>query len=186
VAEEIGGPAWPRRHWRALLLGAVVAIAALGIGVAISWPYSSLVLVPDHSDLTQDVTVEGVAPARVRLEDTEESRRPGVYGLDWQAGHAIVGEVVARGDGGVTRTLRAVDGYLVPGMKVAIDSRVYRGDPEQALGIPFVAVGVRGELGTMPAWRAGPRSGPGRSSSTGSTATRGTDCGSCPSSAKPA
>jgi hypothetical protein len=158
VGEEIGG-AWPRRHWRALLAGALALIAVLGIGTAISWHFSSAVLVPDHSDLPQDVTVEAIHRGSIRLEDSGESRRPGVYGLDWQAGHAVIGASLAGGgDGGVTRTLRSVDGYLAPGMRVAIDPRVYRGDPRQALGMPFAEVGIRGELGTMPAWRVGPRS----------------------------
>ena len=58
----------------------------------------------------------------------------------------------------MTRRLRRVDGYLVPGTKVAIDSKVWSGDPRQALGMPFAEVEVPGELGKMPAWRVGPRS----------------------------
>jgi alpha-beta hydrolase superfamily lysophospholipase len=155
VGEGIGGPAWPRRHWRALLAAAAALVAVLGIGVAISWHFSSQVLVPDHSDWPADITVEAIGRGTIVLEETDESRRPGVYGLDWQAGHAVVGAVVRSDEDGVTRTLRDVSGYLVPGVSVAIDSKVYRGDPEQALGMPFAAVGVRGELGRMPAWRVG-------------------------------
>ena len=58
----------------------------------------------------------------------------------------------------VTRRLRDVRGYLVPGRKVVLDSDVYVGDPGQALGLPFSNVRVRGELGAMPAWEI-----PGRS-----------------------
>jgi hypothetical protein len=46
----------------------------------------------------------------------------------------------------------------VPGAKVAFDSKVYAGNPMQALGMPFAEVAVPGELGRMPAWRVGPRS----------------------------
>ncbi len=149
------GEAWG--HWRALLAAAIVAIVVLGIGVALSWHFSSKVVVPDHSDFAEDVSVEAVHPRTILLEDTEESRRPGVYGLDWQAGHAIVGAVIGNDRGTVTRTLRGVSGYLVPGTQVAIDSKVWRGDPMQALGMPFTEVEVPGELGRMPAWRVGPR-----------------------------
>ncbi len=158
MGEELGGPAWPRRHWRALLAAAIALLVALAIGAAISWHFSSAVLVPDHSDLPQDVAVEALGPGTIRLEDSDESDRPGVYGLDWQAGHAIVGEIVDHGGDGVTRRLRSVDGYLVAGMKVALDSKVWSGDPRQALGMPFAEVEVPGELGKMPAWRVGPRS----------------------------
>ncbi len=52
----------------------------------------------------------------------------------------------------VTRRLRAVDGYLAPGMKVAIDPDVYAGNPTAALGLPSSTVPIPDELGPMPAW----------------------------------
>ncbi len=52
----------------------------------------------------------------------------------------------------MTRRLRSVDGYLVPGMDVAIESKVYLGDPGQARGLPFRDVRLPDELGPMPAW----------------------------------
>ncbi len=147
--------AWPRRHWRLLAAGAAVLLVALGIGAALSWHFSSAVLVPDHSDWPQDVTVEAVSPGTVILSADDESRRPGTYGIEWQAGHAVIGPVVRSDDDRVTRKLRDVSGYLVPGTKVAIESDVYRGNPIQGLDMPFAEVGVEGELGTMPAWRVG-------------------------------
>jgi hypothetical protein len=135
---------------------AIAAVVVLGIGVALSWHFSSKVVVPDHSDYAEDVSVEAIHPGTIGLENTEESRRPGVYGLDWQAGHAIVGAVIGNDGGTVTRRLRSVSGYLVPGTRVAIDSKVWRGDPMQALGMHFSEVEVPGELGRMPAWRVGP------------------------------
>ena len=151
---DVTAPSW-RRHWRSLLAGAVALILALGIGAALSWHFSSAVLVPDHSDWPEDVTVETVKPGAIVLSSDDESRRPGIYGIEWQAGHAVIGPVVRGDDGRVTRTLHEVDGYLVPGTEVAIESDVYRGNPMQGLGMPFAAVGIRGELGTMPAWRVG-------------------------------
>ena len=50
----------------------------------------------------------------------------------------------------VTRRLHAVDGYLAPGMEVAIDSTVYSGDPTQALGLPSATVAIPDELGSRP------------------------------------
>lgn len=151
---DVTAPSW-RRHWRSLAAAAVVLGVALGIGAALSWHFSSAVLVPDHSDWPQDVTVAAVRPGRVVLSTDEESRRPGTYGIEWQAGHAVIGPVVRGDDRQVTRALRDVDGYLLPGTKVAIEADVYRGNPMQGLGMPFAEVDVRGELGTMPAWRVG-------------------------------
>src|SRR4029077_1604515 len=78
--------------------------------------------------------------------------RPGVYGLDWQSGHAIVGQVLASDDSTVTRRLLGVWGYLVPEEKVAVDTSVYAGNPDQARGLPFKTVSIPDELGPMKAW----------------------------------
>lgn len=52
----------------------------------------------------------------------------------------------------MTRRLSAVSGYLVAGMKVALDAEVYAGNPRQALGLASTDVSIPDELGGMPAW----------------------------------
>jgi alpha-beta hydrolase superfamily lysophospholipase len=144
-------PRRSRRRW--WIAGGVVALlAALTAAVAVTWHFSSIVLVPDHHDWPLEVTVEDVKPGRITLSRGHNSEQPGVYGLDWQTGHAIVGRVLSEGDGTVTRRLSNVRGYLVPGIHVGLDSHVYSGDPGQALGLPFRTVGVPDPLGPMPAW----------------------------------
>jgi pimeloyl-ACP methyl ester carboxylesterase len=128
-----------------------VAIA-IAVGTASAWHYSSAVLVPDHSPWPAEVTVESVAAGRIGLEATEESRRPGIHGLEWPGGRAIVGAVLSKDDGAVTRRLREVDGYLAPGMEIAFNPTVWAGDPSAAFGVPSSTVPIRGELGAMPAW----------------------------------
>jgi alpha-beta hydrolase superfamily lysophospholipase len=140
-----------RRRWAALAGVSVVVLALLAIGAA-GWHFSSAVLVPDHSPWEPRTTVEGLGPGRVVLERSEESERPGVYGLEWLGGRAIAGPVLATDEQTVTRRLRAVSGYLAPEMEVAIDPVVYAGDPTQALGLPSSTVAVPDELGPMPAW----------------------------------
>ncbi|HWM64093.1 MAG TPA: alpha/beta fold hydrolase [Solirubrobacterales bacterium] len=144
--------AWLRRRWRWIAAGIAALVVLIAVVGAVSWHFSSAVLVPDHSDWSEDTTVEGLGPGRIVLSRSEDSERPGVYGLEWQAGHAIAGAVTSTDEGTVTRALRGVRGYLVPGMKVAIESQVHKGDPGQALGLPFADVRVPGELGPMPAW----------------------------------
>ncbi|HEX3325222.1 MAG TPA: alpha/beta fold hydrolase, partial [Solirubrobacterales bacterium] len=132
-------------------VGLVIVLVAAG--AAVSWHFSSAVLVPDRSGWPTDATVEGLAPGRVVLSRSASTQRPGVYGLLWQGGHAIVGAVVKRDADSVTRRLRAVHGYLLrPGMKVALDTDTFAGDPRQTLGLPFKNVGIPDELGPMPAW----------------------------------
>jgi len=149
---ETGSAGWIHRHWRLLSIATAVLLVALGIGAAVSWHFSSAVLVPDHSNWPEDVRVEGMPPGRIVLSRSEDTERPGVYGLDWQGGHAIVGAVTQSDADTVTRRLRSVRGYLAPGMTVAIEPHVYVGDPGQAFGLPFAAVNIPDELGPMPAW----------------------------------
>ena len=151
-ATDSAAPGWLRRHRRWAIGAIVVLLAAIAVLAAVSWHFSSAVLVPDHSYWPEDTTVERLAPGRIGLSRSEEAERPGVYGLDWPGGHAIVGDVLAGDDDTVTRHLRTVRGYLAPGMDVAIEANTYSGNPRQALGLPFADVGVRDELGPMPAW----------------------------------
>jgi uncharacterized protein len=143
---------WWRRHWGWLLAAALGLVALTCVVAAVSWHFSSAVLVPDHSDWPEDVTVEGLSPDRVVLSRSEDTERLGVYGLLWQGGHALIGAVITQDEETVTRSLRSVRGYLVPGMKVAIDPEVYSGNPKEALGLPLTDVRIPGELGPMPAW----------------------------------
>lgn len=144
---------WPRRHRRSLLLGGLlVVLVLLAAAVGASWYFSSLVVVPEHSSWPLDVTLDGLAPGRAVLSRSKETLRPGVYGLEWHTGHAIVGEVLSSDPHTVTRRLSAVRGALLVGMKVGLDPNVYKGNPRQALGLPFTEVEVPSELGAMPAW----------------------------------
>lgn len=144
---------WPRRHLRWLALAAVALLLALAAGAALAWHFSSAVIVPDRSGWPETATVQALPPGRIVLSRSEETARRGVYGLLWQGGHAIAGEVVRSDAESVTRRLRAVNGYyLRPGMKVAFDVDVFAGDPRQTLGLHFSTVMVPDELGPMPAW----------------------------------
>lgn len=129
-----------------------VAPLLLAALMAVSWHFSSAVLVPDHSARPNNATVVAVAPDRVVLSRSEASLRPGVFGVDWRAGHAIVGNIVSKAPNSVTRRLRDASAQLAPGTKVALDPSVYEGNPRQTVGLPFANVAFPDELGPMPAW----------------------------------
>ncbi len=140
-----------RRRWVSIGL-AVVAVAIVAATAAGSWYFSSLLLVPEHGE-DYDLRVHAAPPGRVVLERTQDTVRPGVYGLDWKGGHGVLGRVRSIRDGEVTRDLRLTQGRLAADTKVAIDPNVYEGTPRLTLGIAFRRVAVRDELGVMPAWR---------------------------------
>ena len=85
-----------RRRWRQLAAAAIAVVLVLGVAAAVTWHFSSAVLVPDHWAGLQDVAVETSEPGRVVLSRDEDTERPGVYGLEWQGGHAIAGAVTKR------------------------------------------------------------------------------------------
>jgi len=86
-----------------MLATVAFVLLAVVVGAGVSWYFSSKVLVPDHSNWPQDVTVEGLSPGRIVVSRSEWTERPGVYGLDWQAGHAVLGEVLGGSGDTVTR-----------------------------------------------------------------------------------
>jgi uncharacterized protein len=134
------------------LAGLGLLLVLLVVSAGVSWYFSSFVVVPDHAALPRDAIVESVSPGRVVLSRSTDTLRPGVYGLDWRGGHAIVENVIASNVHTVTRGLRVVHGRLTTGTGVALDPAVFAGNPKQALGIPFANVAIPDELGPMPAW----------------------------------
>lgn len=143
---------WLRRNRRWPIAAVAVLLVLVAVVAAVSLHFSSAVLVPDHSGWPEDVVVERLLPDRIVLSRSEDTERPGVYGLDWTGGHAIVGAVTVSDAESVTRRLRTVQGYLAPGMEVAVEPNVYAGDPRQALGLRFADLRIPGPLGPLPAW----------------------------------
>ena len=151
-----------RLRGRARLIGglaALVLVTLVLLGVAaISWVFSSKLLDPDHS-----LGPFGIAVDRVEISDrdagsatfarTEDSARRGLYGVDFEDGHAIAGRVTRRTDEEVTRRIARLRGQLREGTNVAFDEDVWDGNPRTARGIEFEEVNYPSQLGPMPAWR---------------------------------
>ena len=100
--------------------------------------------------------VHSLAAGRVELTRSWETQRPGRYALEWNEGHAVVGEVVSTTAQTVVRRLESAgtDGGspLAVGTTVRITPQVLTGDPRSAVGLEYSEIHVRGELGPMPAW----------------------------------
>jgi len=143
---------WWRRHLRAIVAAGLALLVTLLGGALIAWHFASLVLVPDHSPWSERVEIEAVSPGRIQFQPSDATERPGVYGLVWDGGHAVVGQVLGENADRVTRRLADVHGLLVPGLDAGIDSNVYFGNPRETLGLRYRAVAVPSELGPMPAW----------------------------------
>jgi pimeloyl-ACP methyl ester carboxylesterase len=144
---------WPRRHRRSLLAASLLLIfVLLAAGAGASWYFSSKVVVPEHPPWPTNATVKALSPGAVVLSRSKDTLRPGVYGLEWPTGHAILARVLGSGPQTVTRQLENLRGHLAPGTKVDLGANVYQGNPKQALGLSFANVKIPDELGPMPAW----------------------------------
>lgn len=102
------------------------------------------------------VTVHSAAAGEVTLTRGLATLRPGVYGLEGEGVHAVVGPVLEAAPHEahtvVRRLERVTRGSLEPGAKVRLTPYVHSGDPGSALGLDFAHVDVMGELGALPAW----------------------------------
>jgi alpha-beta hydrolase superfamily lysophospholipase len=130
----------------------LLILVLLAAGAAASWYFSSKVVVPERPPWPTNATVKALYPGKVVLSSSKDTQRPGVYGLEWPSGRAIVEGVLSSDADTVTRKLTTLQGHLTSGTKVYFDNSVYKGDPQQALGLPFADVKVPDELGPMPAW----------------------------------
>jgi hypothetical protein len=144
-----------KRRWLRLvvIIASVLIVLALGGLGAAGWYFSGEVLNVTHEDDEYGLTVGPVDDATVTLPLRAATQAPGTWGLEWDGGQAVLGEVVAVDDTTVTRTLQAVlVGDLTEGTKARIDKWTFGEDPKTGLGLDYEEVQVPTDLGDMPAW----------------------------------
>lgn len=142
-----------RRMASAVAVTGTVAGAALGIG----WHYSSVLLDTrarvGYPERVLETTARSVVLARSRL-----CLQPGVWGLRWDAGLAVLGPVLELHRDRVVREWRA--GPRPPVGPAVIDAGPFDPDPA-GRGLPFSHVVVDTPLGPAPAWEIPPAAGTG-------------------------
>lgn len=166
---------------KVILIVLVALLVVVGALFAIGWVFSSRVIVPapytlmpefDMIDATSDINVDpdidvgpdAITPdegqgAVVTLPLVSDPKQhantlvEGVYGLLWEGGHVLLGEVRSRAAGSVTRSLGPVAGTQPSaGAPARIDNFVYREDPLADLGIEFEDLMLEGQEGALRAW----------------------------------
>jgi pimeloyl-ACP methyl ester carboxylesterase len=139
---------WPRRTAYGLAgLAVLVPTSTASAG----WYFANQVLDARPREYLLDVrALDGDLVTLSRTEDTE---RDVPYALLWPAGHARLGAVARKDRGTVVRRVAEVThGTLRAGLRAALSSAVFDGDPLAAHGLDFEEVAVPGELGPLPAW----------------------------------
>jgi alpha-beta hydrolase superfamily lysophospholipase len=128
----------------------VVVLFALGVLLGLTgWYYSSVLLRPVR-DLQYPDQVVAVRDGEVWLRPSRWAGQPGVWGLRWPGGLAVVGPVTGEADTVLRRPLRAGSAAPPPG-PVVLDAGPFDPDPS-ARGLSFQTVGVHTPLGDCPAW----------------------------------
>lgn len=123
--------------------------AGLGAAGGIGWVYSSILLDTRARPLYPE-RVMAADPAGVTLTRTRLSSQPGIWGLRWPGGLAMIGPVSVDRPDGLVRPL--LGGPVPPpGTRAMIDANPFDPDPGTR-GLAFDDITVPGPLGGYPAW----------------------------------
>jgi hypothetical protein len=126
-------------------LGAGIGVGVLGVG----WRYSSLLL-DTRRQLVLPERVVAAGDGQVTLRRSRLAEQPGVWGLRWADGLAVMGPVLRVERDRVVRTLESGP-VPAAGTPAALDTGPYDPDPG-ARGLAFTEIGVETPLGPAPAW----------------------------------
>jgi len=127
--------------------------------LAIGWMFSNSILKPQPYSLYPEFEILEVRQGQVILPAPETSaqfadtRRSGMYGLLWEGGHGLLGEVSADDGERIIRELKLVSGNLpVAGAAARMDNFIYRRNPKEDHGLEYEALSLQGQAGKLEAW----------------------------------
>ncbi len=140
-----------------VILTILLLLVALLAGVG--WYFSSSILRPQPYALLPEFEIVAVGEGTVTLPppDSEgqfdDTLAQGRYGLLWEGGNGILGDVQATTDAGVTRPLSLQAGRLPEaGEGARMDPWLYRANPQDDLGLAYETVLLDGEVGPLRGW----------------------------------
>ncbi|MEE9582366.1 MAG: hypothetical protein V3W36_05435 [Acidimicrobiia bacterium] len=138
---------------RGATIGVLAAVVVFLVG---TWLQAGTVeadwLTVSHETPAGAAVVVSVEPNSVILRDEGGADLPGVWGLVFDGGRAVVGEVESISGSEVRRVLLEVSGGLTPGTEVSFDVAVWGSDARERLGL--VEATADGSGGPLPVWTA--------------------------------
>ena len=139
-----------------IVLG-LLLLAVLNLGV--SWHYSGvlydLALEVGADEVEYNLVATDVGNGLVRLEegpDDGEWKLPGRWGLSWEGGNGMIGDIVEHADVGTVRRFMLVDGGPPRSSPAKVSSDIFPNDPYLAFGIEYTDVEYESPLGYQDAW----------------------------------
>ena len=143
----------------ALTLTAAALLLLAAANLAVAWYYSNvlydLALEVRPDDVEYDVVATVAGDGLVRLEDGPgdgQWRLPGRWGLVWDGGNGMMGDIVEDGATHVVRAFTLVDGNPPSAAPAEVVSDIFPNDPFRAFGIEYTQVEYDAPLGAQDAW----------------------------------
>ena len=139
-----------------VLLGAALLLLLGVLGIA-GWISSEQLLRAKKRDQVHapQPRVLACGEDTITLQRIRDTAYDGIYGIDWQAHYAIVGQIISTTDRTVTRRLLQATQRPPVGIRVRWNAFVYRGDPLRTRGLLYEDVAIPSQVGSLPAWFVG-------------------------------
>ncbi len=150
-----------RRISRKRMLIILISVLAfiLAAVFATAWYYSGVLnhraLKVRHEPFKHNLTASMVEEGLVRLEDGPGEGRwrlQGRWGLEWESGSGMIGEIVEEGGDFVVRRFTLAEGHSPNSDSALVSGYIYPQDPFLAFGIEYEDVKYETPLGTQDAW----------------------------------
>lgn len=154
---RFGGVSWLAAARTPVPVAAAVGLGTAGLGAGLTAGvlgvanyYATTLLDPVRRPLFPERVLPAPTPgSTVALAASRLVRQPGVWGLRWPEGLAVLGEIVGQDRRSVRR--RVLAGPVPPAGPASVDAGPFDPDPG-ARGLPFVDVRIDTPLGPAPAW----------------------------------
>ena len=142
-----------------IILIAIVALA-MTANFVVAWYYSGVLhhraLKVRHEPFKYNTVASEVGEGLVRLEDGPKQGRwalAGQWGIEWDGGSGILGEIVEEGENYVVRRFTLANGSPPDSEPGLVSGYIYPQDPNLAFGIEYEEVHYEAPLGMQDAWQ---------------------------------
>jgi len=140
------------RARKTLRITSIVTAIVLAAVAAAGWYYSNQILGPDLPPARTGERILALTDSTITLAPSGRTRRPGYWALEWDGGHAALGDVIEQRDDRIVRGFRLVSG-TPPDSVARAAGFAMDADPRGWLRLDFESVSIPARIGPLPAWQ---------------------------------